>query len=301
MLILSALIFLAVTLALAGFFVWVTPSRAEERLQGLAGTKEKSNWTETIVKIAGPLAKLSTPEGDWENSPLRLRFLHAGIRNPDARLLYFGAKTVLPLALAGLTYMAFRGDGGPDVPFLYPDCRPDRLLPAQPGDIPVDQVAPAGNIRDLSRCSRPDAGLRGSRAGAGRRPDPRSRRNPPQEHGPGRGTSPDEPRDPGRRDAREVPAQPGAAHGRGGNRHICHHADAGRQVRHQHRRFAAGFLRRLAAQAPDTGRGKRRQGTDQDAVPAGDLHLSRRSSWSSWVRPIIQIVRTILPMLGMGS
>ena len=109
MLVLSSLIFLAVTLAVAGFFMWVATSRAEERLQGMAGPKEKSNWTETIVKLAGPLARLSTPEGDWENSPLRLRFLHAGIRNPDARLVYFGAKTLLPLALAGLAFMAFRG------------------------------------------------------------------------------------------------------------------------------------------------------------------------------------------------
>jgi tight adherence protein C len=109
MLVLSALIFLAVTLSVAGFFLWVTPSRAEERLQVMAGPREKSTWTETIVKVAGPLAKLSTPEGDWENSPLRLRFLHAGIRTPDARLIYFGAKTVLPLALAGLAYVGLRG------------------------------------------------------------------------------------------------------------------------------------------------------------------------------------------------
>jgi tight adherence protein C len=109
MLLLSSLIFLAVTLGVAGFMMWITPSRAEERLQVFAGPKEKSNWTETIVKVAGPLAKLSTPEGDWENSPLRLRFLHAGIRNPDARLVYFGAKTLLPLALAGLAFVTMRG------------------------------------------------------------------------------------------------------------------------------------------------------------------------------------------------
>lgn len=109
MLVLGSLIFLAVTLTVAGMFLWITPSRAEERLQVMAGPREKSNWTETIVKVAGPLAKLSTPDGDWENSPLRLRFLHAGIRNPDARLMYFGAKTVLPLALAGLAYVGLRG------------------------------------------------------------------------------------------------------------------------------------------------------------------------------------------------
>jgi tight adherence protein C len=109
MLILSSLIFLAVLLAVGGFFVWVTPTRAEQRLEAMAGPLEKSDWTETIVKIAGPLAKLSSPEGDWENSPLRLRFLHAGIRNPDARLVYFAAKSLLPLVLAGLTYIALRG------------------------------------------------------------------------------------------------------------------------------------------------------------------------------------------------
>ena len=109
MLILSALIFLAVTLGLAGLFLWLAPTRAEQRLQVIAGPPERSDWTETVVKIAGPLARLSTPEGDWENSPLRMRFLHAGIRNPDARLLYFGAKTLLPLLLAGLAFVALRG------------------------------------------------------------------------------------------------------------------------------------------------------------------------------------------------
>jgi tight adherence protein C len=109
MLILSSLIFLALLLGVGGFFVWVTPTRAEQRLQVMAGPVEKSDWTETIVKIAGPLAKLSSPEGDWENSPLRLRFLHAGIRNPDARLVYFAAKSLLPLLLAGLAYTALRG------------------------------------------------------------------------------------------------------------------------------------------------------------------------------------------------
>jgi tight adherence protein C len=109
MLILSSLIFLAVTLAVAGFFLWMSPTRAEERLQEIAGPKEKSDWTETVVKVAGPLAKLSSPEGDWENSPLRMQFLHAGIRNPDARLVYFAAKTFLPLALAGLAFTALRG------------------------------------------------------------------------------------------------------------------------------------------------------------------------------------------------
>ncbi|MDP3822969.1 MAG: type II secretion system F family protein [Burkholderiales bacterium] len=109
MLILSALIFLAFTLAVVGAFLWLAPTRTEQRLQVMTGPAEKSDWSETVVKIAGPLARLSTPEGEWENSALRMRFLHAGIRNTDARMLYFGAKTLLPLLLAGLAYMALRG------------------------------------------------------------------------------------------------------------------------------------------------------------------------------------------------
>lgn len=107
MLIISALIFLAVTMGLAGVFLWLTPSRTEQRLQGmLVLPGEKSGWTQTVLKVAGPLAKLSLPQGEWEKSPLRIRFLNAGIRHADARLLYFGAKAFLPLFLAGLTYFA---------------------------------------------------------------------------------------------------------------------------------------------------------------------------------------------------
>lgn len=111
MLVLGSLIFVAVALGVAAFLLWLSPTRAEQRLQTMSGPTEKSDWTETIVKVAGPLAKLSTPDGDWENSPLRLRFLHAGIRNPDARLVYFAAKSLLPLVLAGLAYTALRGMG----------------------------------------------------------------------------------------------------------------------------------------------------------------------------------------------
>lgn len=108
MLLLSALIFLALMCVVGGAYFMLAPTRAEQRLQSFAPPKEKSNWTETIAKLAGPLAKLSTPEGDWENSPLRLRFMHAGIRNPDARLTYFAAKTLIPIFLAGLIFFALR-------------------------------------------------------------------------------------------------------------------------------------------------------------------------------------------------
>lgn len=109
MVVLTSLIFLAVMLGLAGLFLWLSPTRVEQRLQVLSGPSEKSNWTETIVKVAGPLARLSTPDGDWEDSPLRVRFFHAGIRHADARLVFFAAKTLLPLLFATLAFFAMRG------------------------------------------------------------------------------------------------------------------------------------------------------------------------------------------------
>lgn len=110
MLIVSALVFLTVLMAIAGVFLWLSPSRLEQRLQGMAATPpERSQWVETALKLAGPMAKLAVPEGNWESSPLRLRFLNAGIRHPDMRLVYFAAKAILPLFLAGLAFLAMRG------------------------------------------------------------------------------------------------------------------------------------------------------------------------------------------------
>lgn len=109
MLLVGILVFIAVTLGLAGAYLWVAPTRAEQRLQAIAAPPEAVHWTETAVKVAKPIARLSTPEGDWEHSPLRLRFMHAGIRTPDARLFYFAAKSALPLLLALLAFFGLRG------------------------------------------------------------------------------------------------------------------------------------------------------------------------------------------------
>jgi tight adherence protein C len=106
--IIPILVFFAVTCTLAGLFIWLMPTRAEQRLQSFAAPTEKTEWTETVVKIAGPFAKVSLPSGDWESSPLRIKFLNAGIRRDDARLIYFGAKTVLPILFAAAVYFAVR-------------------------------------------------------------------------------------------------------------------------------------------------------------------------------------------------
>ena len=105
MLILPVLIFLCVTLGLVGVYLWLTPSKTRQRLQAMAGPVEKSNWTETVANVVGPFAHLSAPTGAWESSPLRIRFINAGIRHENARLIYFGTKTLLPLLFSVFAFV----------------------------------------------------------------------------------------------------------------------------------------------------------------------------------------------------
>jgi tight adherence protein C len=106
------LVFLAVSLMIGGLAVWMSPTRTAQRLQAVSPSSGKSNWTETAVRIVGPFAQLSSPTSDAELSPLRVRFLNAGIRYPDAYLVYFGMKTLLPLGFAALAFLGMRTTGG---------------------------------------------------------------------------------------------------------------------------------------------------------------------------------------------
>lgn len=105
MLLLSILVFLSATLVVAGTYLWLAPNRAQDRLRTIAGGAREGAWVKRMTRIAAPLARLSVPEGTWESSPLRLRFLNAGIRREDARMLYFAAKTALPLLLAAMMFV----------------------------------------------------------------------------------------------------------------------------------------------------------------------------------------------------
>ncbi|MEO6319986.1 MAG: type II secretion system F family protein [Polaromonas sp.] len=119
MYLLPVLIFFAVTFGLIGLFLWLTPTKTEQRLKAMAGPGEKSQWTENIVKIAGPFAQLSTPEGEWDKSPIRVKFFNAGIRSEDASLIYFAAKTLLPLVFSALTFLALRSANQSNLTFLF--------------------------------------------------------------------------------------------------------------------------------------------------------------------------------------
>lgn len=119
MLLLPYLVFFSVTLGIIGLYLWLAPSKTEKRLQAMAGPAEQSGWTETLVKIAGPLAKLSLPAGDFENSPLRIKFLNAGIRYKNAYIIYFGCKTLLPIMFSGLAFVVLRTVGQTGTTFLF--------------------------------------------------------------------------------------------------------------------------------------------------------------------------------------
>ena len=105
MLIYAAAIFILVTLVSLVLMTWLLPNRAQKRMQELELPGQKTDWLKTAVGIASPLAKLSIPEGDWENSSVRTKFINAGIRNPTAPILFYAAKTLLPLLLAGAGYL----------------------------------------------------------------------------------------------------------------------------------------------------------------------------------------------------
>lgn len=111
---LPVLVFLAVFLAVSALLLWLVPTRSQQRLEAVTGAAAGSDgvsWTETIVKLVGPFANLSTPGEAWDGSALRLRFLHAGLRNPDIRMMYFGLKTALPLLFAAAAFFSARAGG----------------------------------------------------------------------------------------------------------------------------------------------------------------------------------------------
>jgi tight adherence protein C len=103
-LIFLAIIFTAVTLVTMAVLFQFSPGRLKGRLdmlkQGeISDKKTLSKWTETIVKLSAPIAKLSLPDEGWENSALRIRFMNAGYRGASPILLYFAVKTIMAVAL----------------------------------------------------------------------------------------------------------------------------------------------------------------------------------------------------------
>lgn len=101
------LIFLAVFAGVTALYFWQAPRQFQRRFKALFPAPEHRQWIKTAAKVLEPLARLSIPDGDWENSALRKKFIIAGFLHPKAHHLFFGAKTLLPLMFAGLAYFVF--------------------------------------------------------------------------------------------------------------------------------------------------------------------------------------------------
>ena len=105
------IIFAAVFLVAMAIFFQLSPDLLQKRLSQLESDAKNTKstddtaWVQRIVKLTGPLAKLSLPKEGWENSQLRIRFMNAGYRNATAPMLFFATKTVLTFALPGLFFL----------------------------------------------------------------------------------------------------------------------------------------------------------------------------------------------------
>jgi tight adherence protein C len=106
---LSIIVFFAVTFGILGACLWLAPSKTDQRLQAFTRTAPHAqHWSEKLADVVSPFAKLSTPDGDWESSPLRLKFINAGVRSPKAPLVFFGLKTLLPTVFAIPAFLVLR-------------------------------------------------------------------------------------------------------------------------------------------------------------------------------------------------
>jgi tight adherence protein C len=73
--------------------------------------QQESPWRKRALAAAKPFARLATPDKDEDVSLLRARFLHAGLRQPSAPIVYFAAKALLALLLPLLFIAAERTFG----------------------------------------------------------------------------------------------------------------------------------------------------------------------------------------------
>jgi len=113
-----ALIFVVVVAGALGIGALMQPNAAHDRLQAINGGNVKTapsegrllSWVATVTR---PISKLSMPEEGFERSSIKLRFVHAGIRNATAPAAFFGVKTLLTLGLPVVAFVALTVAGSP--------------------------------------------------------------------------------------------------------------------------------------------------------------------------------------------
>ncbi|WP_434718503.1 type II secretion system F family protein [Paraburkholderia sp. A1BS-2L] len=113
-LILMAVVFAIVTVVAFSAMALLVPGATRRRLGQLTDNGQGSpqgvddpeaKWVKKIIEVSKPIAKLSVPKEGWENSPLRVKFMHAGWRDPSASGIYFAAKSILVLTLPLVAFL----------------------------------------------------------------------------------------------------------------------------------------------------------------------------------------------------
>ncbi len=102
-----AVAFLAYALLVLGLIKLLNQRQINQRLKQTHSAASKdaireplpvqpdSGWHALLLSMS----KLSVPQGNWQNSQLRLKFIRAGFRGPTAAQTYFAVKTTLTLIL----------------------------------------------------------------------------------------------------------------------------------------------------------------------------------------------------------
>ena len=104
------LVFVVVVTGCLGMAIMLRPDAGRQRLRSLdpsalANDQLGDRTIEWITRATRPFGKLSMPAEGFEKSSVKLRFLHAGIRNPAAATVFFGVKTLLTIGLPLLGFL----------------------------------------------------------------------------------------------------------------------------------------------------------------------------------------------------
>lgn len=110
------LVFVVVVAMAGGVLFLLRPNEARVRLRQLVADDRpdparSEGWMKVVADLTRPISELAAPEEGFEKSSVKLRFVHAGIRNPSAPTAFFGLKTALTLGLplVGFAVLAFTG------------------------------------------------------------------------------------------------------------------------------------------------------------------------------------------------
>ena len=110
------LIFVVVVTLAGGVMLLLRPDQARQRLRQLVADEQvqsgrDTGWLKVVADLTRPISELASPEEGFEQSSVKLRFVHAGIRHPSAPTAFFGIKTALTLGLPlfGFAALAFTG------------------------------------------------------------------------------------------------------------------------------------------------------------------------------------------------